>query len=1326
MNDRSLTDLKKPWLCLLLVFTSIVGLRAQCDGLPVFNDAPTTITRSCGGFPTADLNALPSDADRCFRVTGAAGAVISGSQDERLAAALAAGGERPLVTSDCSEEVEVCVTGVTENTTGACQDTIVFVRTFTARNLAPEANTAPASFAQNIFFVRPPLETLTGVENVNFFFPDTGNGMPENPAPRPEHYPLAAAGDHLAPGRCGYAITYSDDERDTGCGNNFTFVRTFRVTDECSGDNRVFPQVVRVGDQQTTVESPPVVAQYPLFFSTNTDCAAVIDVRLTGLTIADICDGSSRLDAFVYLDGQFSGTPLGPYRVFSPTEADNFTAPVPIGRHVIRYRGQDSYGAATILDIDFEVRDDTRPTAVCQQGLIVVLDERGEARLRADEVNDGSTDDCSNVTYGIARDGGIHFRPTLTLDCADFGVRTVVLRVTDATGNNRAECDAEVTVIDDQRPVCTAPPSTDVTCRTFSRNLPTDLREAFVADPVGTAALLDATFGEPAGADNCDSLRLRQFLSGNLSECGSGRFTRSFVVNDQTGFTQIELCQQFINVRPYTEYSLRLPGDRDYDSCAELPTPEDLLLGAQGCDLLTVVTETDTLADDGGACYQLRLTHTFTNWCEYDGGSAPLEIPRDPDGDGDTRPVFYLNIDPAGDDALEDDKAVLDRDPNPNNGNDIGELTGLYGISGRRGHFRYVQLVSITDNVAPALDLPAPDNGLAITADCLGGVLISYTATDDCARPETTITLDVDVVDRNGDDTISRPDFLVDRTVSPNRFTFLPDGGVEVNLRFLPIGNHLARVRSTDDCGNLTERFVLLTVEDGRPPRPDCSAINNVALTPDPAFGGVAALLAADFLRGPATVCTETPVTYALYREETATQTGFVPRPGQTQVNLDCSDLGQNLLRVYAIAETTGRHDYCNISVNLTSANNICAGRLGVIDGYVLTEAGQPMAGIEVFAATDDQEISVLTEDDGYYRFDGLAEGADYTVRPYHNDDPVNGLSTFDISLLSDYLTQEEQDSLSPYQLIAADANNSRAITILDLIEIREILLGIDDDFDNNTSWRFVPADYAFPDPANPWAEQFPESATFPGLTGERSADFVAIKVGDVNNTASPSIGLLPGQTGNGGRAETRLALELAPGRSGNWSLRTPAGGSLSGVQFSMALPAGASIVDGVGQNYWLVDQDDVLHLSYVPDKGNRIPAGARLLELRLPDGTAPEFITDRRARLAPEGYFPDGRVFGLEMAVVAPLSTTKLTVFPNPITSGSVLSFNWPLREDLRLELVDISGRVADRRTVGAVTGANVLPLNLKAEEFSGGIYFVRLTGKGGERVVRVIAGTR
>ena len=71
------------------------------------------------------------------------------------------------------------------------------------------------------------------------------------------------------------------------------------------------------------------------------------------------------------------------------------------------------------------------------------------------------------------------------------------------------------------------------------------------------------------------------------------------------------------------------------------------------------------------------------------------------------------------------------------------------------------------------------------------------------------------------------------------------------------------------------------------------------------------------------------------------------------------------------------------------------------------------------------------------------------------------------------------------------------------MIQLRKLILNLDTEFANNTSWRFVSAAYAFPEPTDPWEEVFPELINENNLAGDiLDADFVGVKIGDVNGSA--------------------------------------------------------------------------------------------------------------------------------------------------------------------------------------------------------------------------------
>ncbi|MCB9051453.1 MAG: hypothetical protein H6556_18635 [Lewinellaceae bacterium] len=200
-----------------------------------------------------------------------------------------------------------------------------------------------------------------------------------------------------------------------------------------------------------------------------------------------------------------------------------------------------------------------------------------------------------------------------------------------------------------------------------------------------------------------------------------------------------------------------------------------------------------------------------------------------------------------------------------------------------------------------------------------------------------------------------------------------------------------------------------------------------------------------------------------------------------------------------------GNSDFCETYILVQDNMNLCG--TGTADGrgfgcdqhrgrYGSAECrGEPVR--------TDKHDDACTAADGEYEFAGMQEGYDYTVTPQLNSNYLNGVSTFDLVLISKHILGV-QPLGSPYKMIAADVNNSKSITTLDLIQLRKLILSIDTEFGNNTSWRFVEAAYQFPNASNPWFEEFPEVVNINNLpgTGINGADFVAVKIGDVNGDA--------------------------------------------------------------------------------------------------------------------------------------------------------------------------------------------------------------------------------
>jgi hypothetical protein len=133
-----------------------------------------------------------------------------------------------------------------------------------------------------------------------------------------------------------------------------------------------------------------------------------------------------------------------------------------LGAGVYVVTATDANGCTAVGAAQITTVDNTPPTVVTQNAT-VVLDVNGQGTLTAAMVNNGSSDACGNVTISIN---------IPSFDCDDIGTHTVVLTVTDQSGN-AATGTAQVTVVDNTPPTLTCPANVSVTGSSIATyNLP--------------------------------------------------------------------------------------------------------------------------------------------------------------------------------------------------------------------------------------------------------------------------------------------------------------------------------------------------------------------------------------------------------------------------------------------------------------------------------------------------------------------------------------------------------------------------------------------------------------------------------------------------------------------------------------------------------------------------------------------------------------------------------------------------------------------------------------------------------------------------------------
>lgn len=179
-------------------------------------------------------------------------------------------------------------------------------------------------------------------------------------------------------------------------------------------------------------------------------------------------------------------------------------------------------------------------------------------------------------------------------------------------------------------------------------------------------------------------------------------------------------------------------------------------------------------------------------------------------------------------------------------------------------------------------------------------------------------------------------------------------------------------------------------------------------------------------------------------------------------------------------------------TLNTLNAQHILSGNIACLvslDGLANQEVK--------LSGTTIPDMVTNTDANGNYSFTDLPAGGNYAITIFKDDDPLNGVSTFDMVKIFNYILNIEPWP-SPFHILAADVNGSGSVTTIDLVLIRKVILFIDPTFPNTPSWNFATTDY---DPAT--SSGTVGGATIDDLQADEVIDFIAVKIGDVNGSAA-------------------------------------------------------------------------------------------------------------------------------------------------------------------------------------------------------------------------------
>lgn len=324
-------------------------------------------------------------------------------------------------------------------------------------------------------------------------------------------------------------------------------------------------------------------------------------------------------------------------------------------------------------------------------------------------------------------------------------------------------------------------------------------------------------------------------------------------------------------------------------------------------------------------------------------------------------------------------------------------------------------------------------------------------------------------------------------------------------------------------------------------------------------------------------------------------------------------------------------------------------------------------------------------------------------IIPVKNDDALNGVSIWDLVLISRHILNIEPLS-SPYNIVAADANKSGTVTSFDITELRKLILGTYTALPQNNSWRFIKA-LPFNNPDNPFTTPMPDSIYVIGYTGIQC---YGIKVGDVNNSAT-----LQARGDADDRSLPGLFLtvedrEVSPGEVFDVKIQVESGAAASqlqlqgnGVSYLEVLPT-----PGLNEEYYAISPDQ-----------SRLAIAAETplqwIEMRCKahkKGKISEMMEISEREVPARAYAENGTELRPVLWFEHPASAG---VYPNPFRDDVSLLFEQKNAGKVQLVVSDILGKVCLKQDYWLNAGKNEIFLSDLPDSAQGQLFY-RLTVDG------------
>ena len=312
-----------------------------------------------------------------------------------------------------------------------------------------------------------------------------------------------------------------------------------------------------------------------------------------------------------------------------------------------------------------------------------------------------------------------------------------------------------------------------------------------------------------------------------------------------------------------------------------------------------------------------------------------------------------------------------------------------------------------------------------------------------------------------------------------------------------------------------------------------------------------------------------------------------------------------------------------------------------------------------------------------------------------------------------------------PHHIIAADVDNNQKVTAADLVALRKVILGVSTEFPNNQkSWRFVNNTQAFQNPVIPFP--FVEQYVYNTLTTNKvNQNFVAIKIGDVNNSVSFNTNDVQVES----RSKNILTFEVPEiDASINEQIALPIYASdfneIFGYQFTMHFDASSvefiSIESGaleISEAHFGTNRKEqgILTTSWHAETASTVSSDQALFTLifKSKKSFTTSDLIEISSEITPAVAF-DGlnSVMNIRLQSRVNPSTDQFELYqntPNPFNEQTSIGFNLPESANVQLKIFDMNGKMIRSIQNYFTKGEHFIQLR-NSEIGSSGVYYYQL----------------